>query len=445
MTAFAAAAPPLPSHSVLIFLLQLLVLLLSALLLGRLAERCGMPAVVGELLTGVVLGPSLLGHLAPAFADWLLPNTPGQMNLLDAVAQLGVLLLVGITGSHLDLPAIRRRGATAVRISAAGLVIPLGLGVGLGYLLTGGIIDAPTDRGVFALFLGVAMCVSAIPVISKTLSDMRLLHRDVGQLILAAGMVDDAVGWFLLSLVSAAATVGVSTGSTVFSALALIGFSLFAATAGRPMVRGLLRLGARSTEPGLTIALAVLVVLGGAVTAHVLGMEPVFGAFVAGILIGAARQEDVARLAPLRTVVLSVLAPVFLATAGLRMDLTALRDPSIALTAVVVLLVAVFGKFAGAYIGARLSRLTKWEGLAIGAGMNARGVIEVIVATTGLKLGVLDTATYTVIVLVAVATSVMAPPLLRIASARIAHSEEETQRRVALDQLSVVAAEPARR
>jgi Kef-type K+ transport system membrane component KefB len=274
---------------------------------------------------------------------------------------------------------------------------------------------------------------------------MRLLHRDVGQLTLAAGMVDDAVGWFLLSLVSAAATVGVSTGSTVYSAVALIGFALFAATVGRPMVRGLMRLGARSSEPGLTIALAVLVVLGGAVTAHVLGMEAVFGAFVAGILIGTARQQDIARLAPLRTVVLSVLAPLFLATAGLRMDLTALAEPSIALTAVVVLLTAVFGKFAGAYIGARLSGLTTWEGLAIGAGMNARGVIEVIVAMTGLRLGILDTATYTVIVVVAVATSLMAPPLLRFASARIPHSEEEIRRRVALDRLSAVAAEPAHR
>ena len=136
------------------------------------------------------------------------------------------------------------------------------------------------------------------------------------------------------------------------------------------------------------------------------------------------------KLAGLRTVVLSVLAPIFLATAGLRVDLRSLADPQVALTGLAVLVIAVLGKFGGAYLGARISRLSRWEGLAIGAGMNARGVVEVIVALTGLRLGVLTVASYTIVVLVAIVTSLMAPPMLRWTVGRIEQSEDERLRRL---------------
>jgi Kef-type K+ transport system membrane component KefB len=411
----------------LLFLLAVAVLLLLARVLGRLAERLGLPAIVGELLTGMVLGPSLLGHLAPGASAWLLPAQAEQMHLLDAVGQLGVLLLVGVTGTHLDLNMLRRQGATAATVSLTGLVLPLTFGVALGLILPPSL--SPKSQWVFALFLGVAMCVSAIPVIAKTLSDMRLLHRNVGQLTLAAGMIDDAAGWLLLSIVSAAATVGVSTARVSLAVGYLVAFVVFAATAGRVLVRWAMTWAARRGDPGPAVAAGVVIVLLGAVTTHALGMEPVFGAFVAGILIAGHRPAQ-PLLAPLRTVVLAVLAPLFLATAGLRMDLTALADGKVALTAVAVLAVAIVGKFAGAYLGARLRKLNRWEGLALGAGMNARGVIEVIVAMTGLRLGVLTTATYTIVVLVAIVTSVMAPPLLRLAMARVAHTEDERLRRI---------------
>jgi K+:H+ antiporter len=425
----AAPVAPLSARPLLIFLMALTLLVLLARLLGALSERLGLPAVVGELLTGVLLGPSLLGHVAPGVAGWLLPPKPDQMHLLDAVGQLGVLLLVGITGTHLDTGTLRRRGGTAAAISISGLVVPLGLGIGLGLLVPRAVTGAEHDHRLFAMFLGVAMCVSAIPVIAKTLSDMRLLHRNVGQLTLAAGMIDDAVGWLLLSVISAAATTGIGTGRISLTVGYLLGFVAFAALLGRPLVRRLMAVAARAEESGRSVAAAVLVILVCAVATDLLGMEPVFGAFIGGILVATSRTAQV-KLAPLRTVVLSVLAPLFLATAGLRMDLTALGRPAVALTAVAVLAVAIVGKFVGAYLGARLSRLTRWEGLALGAGMNARGVIEVIVALTGLRLGVLNTATYTVVVLVAIVTSLMAPPLLRVAMARVASGEDERLRKI---------------
>jgi Kef-type K+ transport system membrane component KefB len=427
--ASASVTPPLGGHKLLVFLLAIATLLVLARCLGWLAQRVGMPALVGELITGVVLGPSILGQLVPGITHWLLPNETEQMHLLDGVGQLGVLLLVGVTGAHLDLRLLRRRGGTAARVSLGGLLIPLCFGLALGAFLPTVMETGNSNRVAFALFVGVAMCVSAIPVIAKTLTDMRLLHRNVGQLTLLAGTLDDIVGWFLLSVVSAVAISGLSAGQVSLSMLYLVGFIMFAALIGRPLVARMMKIAGRSEESGPSVAVAVIVILLAGVTTQLLQMEAAFGAFVAGILIGAG-TEDKAKLAPLRTIVMAVLAPIFLASAGLRMDLTALAKPAVLLAAYGSLVIAIVGKFAGAYMGARFSAMSRWEGVAIGAGMNARGVVEVIVAMTGLRLGVLNPAMYTVFVLVAIVTSLMAPPMLRWAMAKVEHSEEERLREI---------------
>ncbi|MFI9594964.1 cation:proton antiporter [Nonomuraea sp. NPDC052265] len=425
---------PLGAHELLVLMLQLGLLLGLAVLLGRLAARLRLPAIVGELAVGVLLGPSLLNHLAPALKFT-------QLHLLDAVGQVGVLLLVAITGIQLDFGLVRRRGATAVKVSVAGLVVPLALGVAAGYLLPASLLVEGTSVTVFALFLGVATCVSAIPVIAKTLTDMKLLHRDVGQLCLTAGMVDDAFGWFMLSVVSAMATTGVRTGQIVLSLVYLAALVPFAYWVGRPLVRRAMRAATRSAEPGPAAAVAVVLVLLAAAGTHALGLEAILGAFVCGALIGRSGHADAAWLAPLRTIVLSVLAPLFFATAGLRMDLTLLAGPDVLAASGVVLGVAIVGKFLGAYLGALLSRMNAWEAFALGAGMNARGVIEVIVAMVGLRIGIIDTAMYTIVIVVAIVTSLMAPPILRVAMRRVELTAEERLRRAEHDQL----VEPGRR
>jgi Kef-type K+ transport system membrane component KefB len=209
----------------------------------------------------------------------------------------------------------------------------------------------------------------------------------------------------------------------------LLAFVLLAGSVGRVGVKKVLTVTTRADEPGPTVAAAVVIILAGAVTTAALGMEPIFGAFIAGTVISASRIAQ-RQLAALRTLVLSVLAPLFLATAGLRVDVTVLARPVVAVTALVIALVAIFGKFAGAYAGARLRRLGSWEGIALGAGMNARGVVEVVIALTGLRLGVLNTTTYTIVVLVALVTSVMAPPVLRHAMSRITQTDEELARKI---------------
>ncbi|WP_440103075.1 cation:proton antiporter [Streptosporangium sp. H16] len=425
----------IPAHDLMILLLQLGLLLGLATVLGRLSVRLGLPALLGELSAGILIGPSLLANVAPEFSAWLLPTDPARFHMIDAVGQVGVLLLVGLTGMHLDLGFIRRQGKTAAVISGAGLTVPLVLGVGIGFLAPSEMIAEGVDHTVFALFLGVALCVSAIPVIAKVLMEMRLLHRDIGQLILSSAVIDDVVGWFLLSVVSALATAGARTGQAALTAIALlVGLVAVSVLLGRRVVAKVLRLADRGGSVTTIAAVTIMILLSAAAT-QAMGFEAILGAFVCGALVGSSPDLKVARLAPLQTLVAAVLAPIFFATAGLRMDLTELANPVVLVAGIVVLAVAIAAKFGGAYLGARIARRTRWEALALGAGLNSRGVIEVIIAMVGLRLGVLTTASYTVIVLVAVVTSMMAPPLLRFAAARIVPTEDEAVREEFFDTL----------
>ncbi|GAA2254343.1 hypothetical protein GCM10010232_49250 [Streptomyces amakusaensis] len=406
--------PPLPAHTLLLFLLQTGVLLSLALVLGRLARRARLPGVVGELTAGVLLGPTVLAALAPGLSARLFPPDAGQMHLLDAVGQLGVLLLVGFTGMHLDLTLARRNAKATAAVSAAALLFPLALGYALGRVLPAGLRPPGADPTVFAMFLGVALCVSSIPVIARVLGDMDLLHRPVGQMILVVATVDDAVGWLLVSIVTALAVTGPGEIATPLVHLAVL--LLAALTAGRWTIRRVMRWAARdgTGAPAVT-AVVVLVVLFSA-GAQALGFEPVLGAFLCGVLIRTTSPDPATqarRLDPLDTTVLAFLAPLFFALAGLRIDLTALAQPTTALWAGAALAVAVTAKFLGAFTGGALAGLGRWESLAVGAGINARGVVQIVVAVVGVRAGLLTTELYSIIVLIAITTPLMAPPSSR--------------------------------
>ncbi len=261
--------PPLPGPTLLVFLLQIAVLLLTAVCLGRVSVRLGMPAVVGELSTGVLLGPSLLGSAAPALTGWLLPVDAAQAHLLDAVGQLGALLLVGLAGAQLDIGLLRRRRTAAVRISIAALVLPVLLGVAAGLLAPAALRAPGAGVWAFALFAGVVLGVSAIPVIAKTLSDLRLADHPVAHLTLCAAAVADTVAWFLLS-VAAALAVGGGAGSALWALVSLAGFVVAAVTVGPPLTRYALTAASRAgTGP------AVVLVLLMAAGSHALGLEAI--------------------------------------------------------------------------------------------------------------------------------------------------------------------------
>ena len=427
---------PLGEHELLVFLLQFALLLVTARVLGVVASRHGLPSVVGELLAGVMLGPSLLGKVAPGLFDWIFPQRPEQFHLLDIVSWLGVLMLLVLTGLETDVRLIARKGRSAASISLGGIVLPFATGFGLGLLLPTEFLADGGRRVVFALFLGTAMSISAIPVIAKVLMELRIIRRDIGQITLAAGMIDDTIGWILLSIVAGLASSGsvnpLAAGRSVVSVVLVL---LVAYTVGRKLVGALLRT-LDNHVGGDTVMITALMALAlsfGVVT-HALRLEPVLGAFVAGILVGQVNRFDHRLRHVFEQVALGVFAPVFFASSGLKVDLGRLVEPKVLLLGLVVLAIAILGKFAGAYVGARASRLGHWEALSLGAGMNARGAMEIIVATIGYNRGILTAEMYSIILMVAVVTSLMAPPILRWTLSHVEPTDEERRRLEAEEQ-----------
>ena len=423
-----APVPSIGNHEMLVFLLQIGVLLAVAVLLAQVASRFGLPAVIGELVAGILLGPTLLGLLLPGLSGWLLPKQADQAHLLSAVAELGVLLLVGMAGAHIDLASLKQRGPLLVSVSMTSVLLPLVLGFGLGLLLPASLMGPHVSRNTFALFIAVAIAISALPVIAKTLLDMGLLHRDVGQLIIGAAAISDIVGWLLLSIVSAIATEGLHTGVLERSIGCLAAVLLFTLLLARPIVSRILRLSDLSNQPGVGAAVVFVLIMLAAAGTQALDLEPILGAFLCGVVIGSLGTRGRAALESTRKFTLATLAPLFFATAGLQVNLGTLANRKTLISAVAILAVAVLAKFVGGYAGARLGRLSHREAQAVGAGLNSRGAVEIVLATVGYSLGVLNPASLTIIILIAVATSLMAPPLLRHAMRDIEASDVETTR-----------------
>ncbi len=402
-------------HQLLIFRIQLLALVLTARVLGGLLRRVGQPAVIGELAAGLLLGPSVLGNLAPDVERWLFPADPVQRSLLAGPAWIGVFFLLIVTGLEIDLGLIRRLGRATARVVVGSLVIPVLAGINLGVALPDSFLGEPTRRGIFALFMGTALGISALPVIAKILSDLDLMRRNIAQVLLAAAMADDLAGWILLGMVAGLAKSGSLDAERLV--LTVAGLSLFLAlafTLGQRAVDALLRgVRVRRWDLSGSVTVILLVALSSGALTHAIGLEAVFGAFIAGIVLGNSRFHDTEVFPHLEGITRSFFSPLFFATAGLRVDLSLLGEPEVLFWGAVVVATASFSKFAGAYLGSRLAALPRREGFSLGVGLNARGAVEIVVATVGLSLGVINPRSYAVVVLLAIATSMMAPPLLR--------------------------------
>jgi K+:H+ antiporter len=420
----------LEHHALFLLLLQLCILLFATRLLGEVMKKLGQPAVVGELAAGVLLGPSVFGIVWPELQIAIFPRSQTQADLLAVISWIGVLFLLIVTGLETDLRLIREKGRTALLISTGGIIIPFVSGFVLGQLLPDRFLVSPEQRSVFSLFMAVAMSISAVPVIAKVLFDLKLTRRDIGQLTLAAAMTDDTIGWILLSVVAGLASRGtvdvLSIGVAAGSALL---FLLFSFTIGGKIVE-LILLGVDEVAGSTGIQLSTVLVVAFAASAltHELGIEAVLGAFVTGILAGQARRFKAEVRHALELITVGFVAPIFFASAGLKVDLVRMIEPDVMTAGAIVLAIACLGKFVGCYLGAWAGGLPHWERLAMGAGMNARGAMEIIVATVGLALRVLTPEMYSVIVMIAIVTSLMAPPLLRFTLSRIEIGEAERTR-----------------
>lgn len=420
-----------PHDQVLGLLLQLAVLLFAARALAEIAQRLGQPSVVGEILAGILLGPSLLSGFFPALGAWIVPEPGVPGYLLEVVSLLGALFLLLMTGLETDLALIRRHARTAIGVSFGGIVVTFGSGLLLGQIIPDELLGDPNERLVFALFVATAMSISAIPVIAKVLMDLNLMRRDIGQTIIASGMSDDTVGWVLLSIVAGLAGTGAITAGSVFRAVGSVGlFLVLSFTFGRWLVKRSLDFVQDEVQSvdRLVTLVVVLMLAWGALT-QALGLEAVLGAFVMGILFGQMPRLPDNVHQKISTVTLGIFTPIFFATAGLKVDARSLLDPGLIALTLLVIFVATSGKVVGTYLGARLlGRRDHWTSLSFGAGLNARGAMEIIIATIGLELGILSQTMFSIIVVMAMATSLMAPPALRWVLKRVEPEAQELER-----------------
>lgn len=404
------------------------VLLGTARLMGGLAKRLGLPSVVGELLAGVILGPSVLSGIFPQFGGLIVPGSEIQTQLLEVVGLFGVMFLLMVVGLETDLSLIRSRARVATAVGLAGLVVPFAAGLGVSILFPDDLLVDPERRRVFALFLAVALALSAIPVLAKVLADMRLIRTPFGQSTLAAGMIDDILGWTLLGIVtSLAAAGGVSAGNVAATVAAVIVFLVATFFVARPLARLSLRiLQERPRARDATLTLLVVYCFAWGAFSHALHLEPVLGAFAMAVVFGQIRRlpSEVGR--SLEGITFGVFAPVFLAIAGLRLSLDALAEPGLVALTVILLVVAAASKLVGAFLGARyFAKTSAREAVGYGVALNARGVLGIIVASLGLSMGILGVEVYSMIVLVSVATSLMAPVGLRLVFGRVEVDEDE--------------------
>ena len=380
-------------------------------------RRVGLPSVVGQLAAGVVLGPSVFGAVWPRGFEWFIPHEEISSGALFAVTWLGVALLLVTAGFETDLALIRRLGRAAALVTGFSLVVPLAGGLVIGVLLPADFIGGGADRTVFALFVALALSVSALAVIARILSELGLMRRDFGQITVAAGMANDVVGWVMLAVFTGFATAGqVSVTGTLRTVIGLAAFLLLAMTLGQRAIDASLRR-VRRDGPNLhgALGIAVFTMLAFGVATQALGIEAVLGAFVAGVVLNRSRFQQHEVVHHIESLTNAFLAPVFFAMAGLRVDLALLGEGDALAWAGVVMVVAIVAKFAGAFVGARLAGQSQRAAVALGAGLNARGALEIVIASVGLSLGVFSETAYTVIVIVPLVTSVFAAASLRLA------------------------------
>jgi Kef-type K+ transport system membrane component KefB/nucleotide-binding universal stress UspA family protein len=413
-----------------IFLSQIVVLLLAGRLLGELLSRWGQPPVMGQLLAGIVLGPSVLGHLSPAIELALFPHAVPQRAMLDAVAQLGVLLLLLLTGMETDLSVMRNSGRAALNVSLAGIALPFLFGLLAIELLPAGMLVRPDERHLLALFIGTALAVSSVKIVAALVRELGFIRRTVGQIILAAAIIDDAIGWIFVSVLLGLAQHGrIDVGGVARSVLGTLAFLAFSVTLGRRLVFHVIRWTNDHFVSELPVITVILVIMGAmALATDAIGVQTVLGAFVAGILIGESPILTRHIEEQLRGLIVALFMPVFFGLAGLATDVASLGRPNMLLLTAGLVIVASVGKFSGAVLGGRLAGLTGAESLAVGCGMNARGSTEVIIASIGLSVGLIDQSFFTAIVVMALVTTLAMPPMLRWALQRLPMRPEEATR-----------------
>ncbi len=396
---------PVPEAVVLARLvLALAIVVVATRLVGALARKVGQPAVVGEIAGGILLGPTVFGALAPGLSAAVLP--PDVVPPLRMLADAGVVLFMFRIGLELDTSVLAREARRAFGIAQASILLPALLGIALSWKLYPSLAGPTVTFWPFALFVGVSMAVTAFPVLARILVDFGLLRTPLGAMAMSVAAIDDATAWCLLAAVTG--LVRAEPGAWIDTTVLAPAFALVMITAGRALLARLASGPASSWRIGVLIA----GMLASAAATHVIGIHAIFGAFLFGALVPAHSPLAHAAVATV-TGLIGVMMPAFFAVTGLRTEVSLIDGAAAWGTFVLVLAVACAGKIGGTYVSARWAGLSARDAGALGALMNTRGLVGLVVVNLGLNLGVVSPEFFAMLVLVALATTAMTSPLLQ--------------------------------
>jgi Kef-type K+ transport system membrane component KefB len=404
-------------------LYHVLVALVSILLLGRwlgkLFVHFGQPRVIGEIVAGIALGPSLLGHIWPQAMHFVLPADVAPF--LGIIAQIGIILYMFLVGLELNAGLIRSRAHATIAISHTSILVPFLLGATLALWLYPPLASGNVPFTSFALFMGVAMSITAFPVLARILTDRRMENTELGVVALSCAAIDDVTAWCLLAFVVGVAQAEV--GGAVQTALLALGYIAIMFTVVRPLA--VRYLGNGVDHPPRRMAVWVLVaLLFSALTAEWIGIHAIFGAFLLGAIIP--HDSDVARdfTEKLEDIVKILLLPAFFAYTGMRTQIGLVAGWQAWLFCAVIILVATLGKFGGTLAAARLTGLGWRTSAALGILMNTRGLMELIVLNIGLELGVISPKLFAMMVIMALVTTIATTPILHALTSATSQPKE---------------------
>lgn len=397
----------------LVFLLALGALFACARLLGNAADRLRCPAVVGEILAGIFAGKTVLGRLWPDAYAWLFDDHGAASTMLSGYKLVAIVLLLAVAGLEIERGALRRaRALTATAALSAAL--PFAAGYITGLLLPDSLLADPSKRELHALFLGVALSISALPVITRTLMDLGLLKTELGSLVLSVAVVNDIVGWTCFSALGREIAAKLDDGHGVAMSLAItVGFAAVALLVLRPIAGVWLGHIARAVRPARSTAsslsMVIIIALLGAAATERLGIHAMFGGFIVGVAIGQSPQLTEHTRAVLQDCVASLFTPVFFATMALRCDFVQSFDPVLV---AIVLAVASVAKIAGSALGARIGGFAWRRAWAVGFGLNSRGAMEILLAAIALESGMINDRMFVALVIMAIVTSLTSGPAM---------------------------------
>ena len=382
-----------------LILLQITVMLVFAHIFGGLVKRLHQPPVLGEILGGIILGSTIMGAIAPATQSELFPASGESSWMLHLIAYLGLAAFVFIAGLEVDLTCIRRQGKSTLITSISGVILPFALGFGMVMLAPRLWGVSLQDQELFALFMGTALSISALPVIARILMDLDLMKTELGGMIMGAATINDIIGWSIFALI-------LSSLKTDISLSLNLGFTagVLVVTAGILYLTDRNKAWLEAPLPGGIIDLIALAMLAASIASEFMGAHGIFAAFLAGVILSqrSARRDLILNRTYLP--VMMVLAPIYFASIGLKANFAANFDLVVVL---LVFSVACIGKITGASLGAMIGGMTERKALAVGFGLNARGAMEIVLPSAALDYGLIEGRIFVALVVMALATTVI--------------------------------------